>query len=245
MRTWWYARLTVLGLLSGLTALGAVLVLGHLPSAGVPWLIATTVGVTVAVAGAAADRRARRFGLDVVPVLALAGTLLLHEYLAGALVASAYAAGQVVEDHAWRGAARSARVVDAPVVRGADRLAAVFVPLSVVAAGVAWWISGDAVRGLAVLVTATPGPLLLAVPLAMRSGASASARSIAAWSAGTGIALSVLAMAAAGVGLLSPAVGAAARVGIEVLVVGNALRPPRVARAEELTGSGGTDGDRP
>jgi P-type E1-E2 ATPase len=41
--------------------------------------------------------------------------------------------------------------------------------------GLAWLVSGDPVRALAVLVVATPCPLLLAVPIAMVSGISRAA----------------------------------------------------------------------
>ena len=64
----------------------------------------------------------------------------------------------------------------APVVRLADRWAAWFVPVALITAGVAWAMSGDPVRGLAVLVVATPCPLLLAVPVAIVSGVSHAAK---------------------------------------------------------------------
>jgi heavy metal translocating P-type ATPase len=62
----------------------------------------------------------------------------------------------------------------APFVRLADRYAAIFVPVTLVVAGVAW-VTGDAVRALSVLVVATPCPLLLAVPIAIVSGISRAA----------------------------------------------------------------------
>lgn len=64
----------------------------------------------------------------------------------------------------------------APFVRLADRYALVFLPLTVVVAGVAWAWSGDPVRALAVLVVATPCPLILAAPVAFVSGISRAAR---------------------------------------------------------------------
>ncbi|MET9295831.1 heavy metal translocating P-type ATPase [Streptomyces sp. NPDC003077] len=72
--------------------------------------------------------------------------------------------------------ARRASAESAPVVRLADRFAAWFLPLSVAAAGLAWLISGSAVRAVAVLVVATPCPLLLAAPVAVVSGISRAAR---------------------------------------------------------------------
>src|SRR5690606_26128788 len=50
-----------------------------------------------------------------------------------------------------------------------------FIPLTLAVAGVAWLIAGDPVRALAVLVVATPCPLLLAAPIAIVSGISRSA----------------------------------------------------------------------
>jgi heavy metal translocating P-type ATPase len=62
----------------------------------------------------------------------------------------------------------------APFVRLADRYAAVFVPITLAVAGVAW-AAGDATRALSVLVVATPCPLLLAVPISIVSGISRAA----------------------------------------------------------------------
>lgn len=72
--------------------------------------------------------------------------------------------------------ARQAGAQNAPVVRLADRYAAWFLPLSLAVAGLAWLISGSAVRAVAVLVVATPCPLLLAAPVAIVSGLSRAAR---------------------------------------------------------------------
>ncbi|MER6410098.1 heavy metal translocating P-type ATPase [Streptomyces humidus] len=72
--------------------------------------------------------------------------------------------------------AQQAGAESAPVVRLADRYAAWFLPLSLVVAGLAWLISGSAVRAVAVLVVATPCPLLLAAPVAIVSGLSRASR---------------------------------------------------------------------
>ena len=64
----------------------------------------------------------------------------------------------------------------APFVRLADRFALGFVPVTLVLAALAWLVSNDPVRALAVLVVATPCPLLLAVPIAIVAGISRSAR---------------------------------------------------------------------
>lgn len=69
-----------------------------------------------------------------------------------------------------------AQASSAPFVRVADRLAVVFVPVTLALAGLAWAISADPVRAVAVLVVATPCPLLLAAPIAFISGLSRAAR---------------------------------------------------------------------
>lgn len=72
--------------------------------------------------------------------------------------------------------ARQASAASAPVVRLADRYAAWLLPLTLMVAGVAWAVSGSAVRAVAVLVVATPCPLLLAAPVAIVSGMSRASR---------------------------------------------------------------------
>ncbi len=64
----------------------------------------------------------------------------------------------------------------APMVRLADRFAIVFLVATLAIAGAAWLASGDPVRWLAVMVVATPCPLILAVPVAIIAGVSRSAR---------------------------------------------------------------------
>jgi heavy metal translocating P-type ATPase len=70
---------------------------------------------------------------------------------------------------------REAQASKAPFVRLADRYALWFLPLTLVVAGVAWAVSGDPVRALAVLVVATPCPLILAAPVAIVAGISRAA----------------------------------------------------------------------
>lgn len=64
----------------------------------------------------------------------------------------------------------------APFVRLADRYALYFVPLTLGMSGLAWWLSGDPTQALAVLVVATPCPLLLAAPIAIVAGISRAAK---------------------------------------------------------------------
>jgi len=72
--------------------------------------------------------------------------------------------------------AQQAAAETAPVVRLADRIAAWFVPVALAVAGLAWLLSGTAERAVAVLVVATPCPLLLAAPVAIVSGLSRTSR---------------------------------------------------------------------
>ncbi len=69
-----------------------------------------------------------------------------------------------------------AEASNAPFVRLADRYAGAFLLVSLALAGAAWAISGDLVRAVAVLVVATPCPLILAAPVAIVSGLSRAAR---------------------------------------------------------------------
>jgi heavy metal translocating P-type ATPase len=64
----------------------------------------------------------------------------------------------------------------APMSRLADRYAMVFLAATIALAGVSWIASADPVRAVAVLVVATPCPLILAVPVAMVSGLSQAAK---------------------------------------------------------------------
>ncbi|MCW8086642.1 heavy metal translocating P-type ATPase [Roseococcus sp. MDT2-1-1] len=64
----------------------------------------------------------------------------------------------------------------APLARLADRWAVGLILFTAVLAGGAWALSGDPLRALAVLVVATPCPLILAAPVALVSGIGRAAR---------------------------------------------------------------------
>ena len=248
------------------------------------WIAGTVTAVVPAVVWVLAALRHGRVGVDLIAVLSLVGTLLVGEYLAGALIAVMLAGGRALEAAAARRASHDLRalleraprfarrrvgsevsviplaevVVDdvlvvgpgevvpvdgrildtvavldesvltgeplqverdvgepvrsgvvnagnafelratataeestyagivrmaaeagaenAPIVRLADRYAAWFLPLTLLVAGGAWLTSGSAVRAVAVLVVATPCPLLLAAPVAIVSGLSRASR---------------------------------------------------------------------
>ncbi|MBZ3917864.1 heavy metal translocating P-type ATPase [Streptomyces acidiscabies] len=269
---------------AALSAGGAAWLSGSRGPADLCWALGTAVAVVPAVGWVLGTLRRGRAGVDVIAVLALAGTLAVGEYLAGALVAVMLASGRTLESAAQRRASRDLRalleraprtarrrtgsevrvvpsaelvvgdlvvvgpgevvpvdgrvsgaaaVLDesaltgeaatvrrppgdgvrsgvvnagdafelrataaerdstyagivrlareagaeaAPVVRLADRYAAWFLPLSVGAAALAWAVTGSVVRAVAVLVVATPCPLLLAAPVAVVSGLSRASR---------------------------------------------------------------------
>ena len=64
----------------------------------------------------------------------------------------------------------------APMSRLADRFAMAFLGVTVAMAGGVWLWTGDPIRALAVLVVATPCPLILAVPVAIIAGVSRAAK---------------------------------------------------------------------
>ena len=70
----------------------------------------------------------------------------------------------------------AAQAAKAPFVRMADRFALMLMPITLGVAAAAWWFSQDPIRALAVLVAATPCPLILAAPAAFIGGTSQAAR---------------------------------------------------------------------
>jgi len=70
----------------------------------------------------------------------------------------------------------AAQTAKAPFTRLADRYALIFLPVTLGIALLAWLISGDLIRSLAVLVAATPCPLILAAPVAFIAGVAQAAR---------------------------------------------------------------------
>jgi heavy metal translocating P-type ATPase len=127
-------------------------------------------------------------GVAVLDQSALTGEAMPVKLAAGqAVMSGATNVGDAFDLTATRRAAESTyagivRLVEAaqhsraPMSRLADRYAMVFLAVTVALAGAAWAFSGDAIRAVAVLVVATPCPLILAVPVAIVSGLSRAAR---------------------------------------------------------------------
>jgi heavy metal translocating P-type ATPase len=278
-------RLVLAVTVAGICAGAAAWFAGLPEVAHVAWAAATAVALVPLTFSVVRALLAGRAGVDIIALLAMAGALALHQYLAGAVIALMLAGGQALEDFADALARRelsalverSPRVVHryegdtlatldigqvrpgdllmvkpgevvpvdgvvmdeaatldesaltgeaggvtrrhgeqvssgalnagsgpfrmrataaaaestyagivrlvqqaqsskAPLVRLADRYAMVFLPLTLAIAAAAWILSGDATRALAVLVVATPCPLILAAPVAIVSGISRAAR---------------------------------------------------------------------
>lgn len=115
---------------------------------------------------------ASRLTGEPIPVLAEPGTALLSgsANLEGALTVRATSLArdsqyaQIVE------LVRTAQASKAPLQRLADRYAVWLTPATLVVCALTWLASGDATRVLAVLVVATPCPLILATPVAIIGG---------------------------------------------------------------------------
>ncbi len=139
-------------------------------------------GEVVPVDGVVAD------GIAVLDEAALTGESRPVERRAGDLARSgavnaggplSLRATATVEESTYAGIirlVREAQASKAPFARLADRYAAVFLPLTLAIATAAGIASRDPVRALAVLVVATPCPLILAVPVAIVGGISRAAR---------------------------------------------------------------------
>jgi len=70
----------------------------------------------------------------------------------------------------------AAQTAKSPFIRMADRYALLLLPITLAIAAGAWVFSNDPVRALAVLVAATPCPLILAAPVAFIAGVAQAAK---------------------------------------------------------------------
>lgn len=115
---------------------------------------------------------------EPLPVTASAGTQLSSGSLngEGALTLRALALAGESEYARIVELVRTAQQHKAPIQRTADRYAVWFTPFTIALAAIAYGISGDWTRVLAVLVVATPCPLILATPVAIIGGVNRAAR---------------------------------------------------------------------
>ena len=139
-------------------------------------------GEVVAVDGVVAN------GVAVLDRSALTGEALpIQQHAGEAVLSGSTNAGDAfdlivslrAEESTYAGIVRlveAAQRSKAPMSRLADRFAMAFLGVTVALAGGAWLWTGDPIRALAVLVVATPCPLILAVPVAIISGVSRAAK---------------------------------------------------------------------
>jgi heavy metal translocating P-type ATPase len=115
---------------------------------------------------------------EPVPRLAEPGTLLLSGManIEGPLTVRATAPAGESQYARIVELVRSAQASKAPLQRLADRYAVWFTPITLVVCALAWLASRDPQRVLAILVVATPCPLILAVPVAVIGGINRAAR---------------------------------------------------------------------
>ena len=116
---------------------------------------------------------------ESLPVERSAGEMLLSGSLNGERAVTMRAGALAADSQYQRIVALVAEASQsrAPFVRLADRYAVPFTLVSLLIAGLAWFLSGEAVRFAEVLVVATPCPLLIAAPVAFMRGMSRAARS--------------------------------------------------------------------
>ena len=115
---------------------------------------------------------------EPVPIRAATGTALLSGSVnqEGALTLRAVRTSQDSQYARIVELVRSAQASKSPLQRTADRWAVWFTPLTLGTCLLAWLVSHDWDRVLAVLVVATPCPLILAAPVAIIGGINRAAR---------------------------------------------------------------------
>ena len=131
----------------------------------------------VVVAGRSHVDTARLTG-EPLPVSAAPGTRLMSgsANVEGALTARALAPARESQYARIVALVRSAQASKAPLQRVADRYAVWFTPVTLAMCVVAYIVSRDPLRVLAVLAVATPCPLILATPVAILGGINRAAR---------------------------------------------------------------------
>lgn len=115
---------------------------------------------------------------EPVPIRATAGSALMSGSINGEGTLTVRATRLAGESQYARVVqlVRNAQASKSPIQRLADRYAVWFTPITLAVCAIAYALSGDAVRVLAVLVIATPCPLILATPVAIIGGINRAAR---------------------------------------------------------------------
>lgn len=115
---------------------------------------------------------------ESVPVEVIAGTKLMSGSINGDRPVTVRATAPAGESQYAKivELVRSAQASKAPLQRIADRYALWFTPFTLVVCAAAFALTGDWTRVLAILVVATPCPLILAAPVAIVGGISHAAR---------------------------------------------------------------------
>ncbi len=115
---------------------------------------------------------------EPMPVEATTGTPVMSGAANGSGVLRMRATARAAESQYARivELVRSAQGSKAPLQRTADRYAVWFTPITLLVCAAVLFFTGDWVRVLAVLVVATPCPLILAMPVAIVGGVNRAAR---------------------------------------------------------------------
>lgn len=115
---------------------------------------------------------------EAAPVDAIPGTHVMSGTLNGTGVLRLRASARASESQYAKivELVRTAQSSKAPLQRVADRYAVWFTPATIIACIAAWFVSHDSLRVLAILVVATPCPLILAAPVAFIGGINRAAR---------------------------------------------------------------------
>lgn len=115
---------------------------------------------------------------EPLPLSASAGTQVMSGSINGDGALTVIATARAAESQYSRivELVRSAQATKAPLTRLADRYAVWFTPVTLLVCAATYLITRDTTRVLAVLVVATPCPLILAAPIAIIGGINAAAR---------------------------------------------------------------------
>ena len=95
----WLTAAALIGLLAGVACwLGSV---GA--AADLAWGLTAAIAIPPMILALVADARQRKVGLDLIALLALAGALIYHQFLAGTLIAlMVYSFERIGQRSAWR-----------------------------------------------------------------------------------------------------------------------------------------------